>query len=52
MNLMLGIILGISMFMGAFLGGQLTVLLDTAWLRRVFILAVLGLAVKMLLSAH
>lgn len=51
-NLRLGIILGMSMFVGALLGGRLTLLLDTAWLRRVFILAVLGLAVKMLLSAH
>jgi len=49
-DLKLGIVLGISMFLGALLGGRLTLLLSTAWLRRIFILAVLGLANKMLLS--
>ena len=51
-NLRLGIILGISMFLGALLGARLTLLLHAVWLRRVFIVAVLGLAAKMLISLH
>ena len=45
----LGIVLGITMFIGALLGGRLTLHLSAVWLRRIFIVAVLGLAVKMLL---
>jgi uncharacterized membrane protein YfcA len=44
----LGLILGVSMFLGAFLGGRVALLLSTIWLRRIFIAAVLGLAIKML----
>jgi len=44
----LGVILGVSMFLGALLGGHITLLLSAIWLRRLFIAAVLGLAVKML----
>lgn len=50
-DLKLGMILGVSMFLGALLGGRITLRLSTAWLRRIFIAAVLGLAVKMLLSS-
>jgi uncharacterized protein len=47
-NLKLGMILGISMFLGALLGSRIALLLSAKWLRRIFIAAVLGLAVKML----
>jgi hypothetical protein len=45
----LGIILGVSMFLGAVLGARIALFLSTVWLRRIFIAAVLGLAVKLLL---
>lgn len=48
----LGIILGVSMFMGALLGARIALLLSTVWLRRIFIAAVLGLAIKLLLPVH
>jgi uncharacterized membrane protein YfcA len=51
-DLKLGIILGVSMLLGALLGGRITLLLSTVWLRRVFIAAVLGLALKLLLPLH
>ena len=51
-DLKLGLILGISMFLGALLGGRSALLLSTVWLRRIFIAAVLGLAVKLLLPLH
>lgn len=51
-DLKLGVILGISMFLGALLGGRIALLLSTVWLRRIFIAAVLGLAVKLLLPLH
>jgi uncharacterized membrane protein YfcA len=44
----LGVILGISTFVGALLGGRISLLLSATWLRRIFIAAVVGLAVKML----
>ena len=47
-DLKLGIILGVAMFLGALLGGRIALLLSTVWLRRIFIAAVLGLAIKML----
>jgi uncharacterized membrane protein YfcA len=43
-----GLILGVSMFLGALLGGQITLLLKAIWIRRIFMAAVVGLAVKML----
>jgi uncharacterized protein len=46
----LGVILGVAMFLGAVLGGRIALLLSTIWLRRIFIAAVLGLAIKMLFS--
>ena len=51
-DLKLGIILGVSMFLGALLGARVVLLLSTVWLRRIFIAAVLGLAVKLLLPVH
>ena len=49
-DLKLGIILGVFMFLGALLGGRIALFLSTVWLRRIFIAAVLGLAVKLLLQ--
>ena len=51
-DLKLGIILGVSMFLGALLGARIALFLSTVWLRRIFIAAVLGLAVKLLLPLH
>jgi hypothetical protein len=48
-DLKLGVILGVSMFLGALLGARIALFLSTVWLRRIFIAAVLGLAVKLLL---
>jgi uncharacterized protein len=44
----LGLLLGVSMFLGAFLGGRATMLLRAIWIRRLFVVAALCLAVKML----
>ena len=51
-DLKLGIILGVSMFLGALLGGRIALFVSTVWLRRIFIAAVLGLAVKLLLPVR
>jgi uncharacterized membrane protein YfcA len=51
-DLKLGIILGVSMFLGALLGARIALFLSTVWLRRIFIAAVLCLAVKLLLPLH
>jgi uncharacterized membrane protein YfcA len=51
-DLRLGLILGATMFLGALLGGRFALLLNTIWLRRIFIAAVLGLAAKLLFAAH
>ena len=47
-DLQLGIILSISMFLGALLGGRIALLPITVWLRRMFVVAVLGLAARLL----
>jgi hypothetical protein len=47
-DLKVGIILGVSMFLGALLGARIALFLSTVWLRRIFVAAVLGLAVRML----
>ncbi len=44
----LGIILGITMFVGAFVGAHFASRLNDLWLRRIFLTAVLLLAIKML----
>ena len=43
----LGAILGITMFLGAMIGGHATLKISPVWLRRVFIVVVIGLALKM-----
>jgi hypothetical protein len=48
----LGIILGLTMFIGALLGGRIALVLSAVWLRRIFIVAVIGLATRMLLTLH
>jgi uncharacterized protein len=47
-DLKLGVVLGVSMFLGALLGGRIALLLKAVWIRRIFVAAVLCLAVKML----
>jgi uncharacterized protein len=51
-DLKLGIILGAFMFLGALLGSRIALFLSAVWLRRIFIAAVLGLALKLLLPVH
>jgi uncharacterized membrane protein YfcA len=46
----LGIVLGAVMFLGAIVGGRFALKLSPVWLRRIFITAVLGLTVKMLVG--
>lgn len=48
----LGLIAGGSMFLGALLGGHITLALDTMWLRRIFVAAALALALKMIWLAR
>jgi uncharacterized membrane protein YfcA len=45
----LGIILGLSMFAGAFVGARVALKLNNLWLRRIFIITVVALALKILL---
>src|SRR3984885_491888 len=45
----LGAILGLTMFLGALVGGHATLRISPLWLRRIFIIAVAGLALKMIL---
>jgi uncharacterized membrane protein YfcA len=45
----LGVILGISMFLGAFVGARVTLKLNNTWLRRIFLASVIILASKILL---
>jgi uncharacterized protein len=47
-NYKLGAVLGVTMFAGAVAGGHAAMQLPAAWLRRIFIVAVIGLAAKML----
>src|ERR1700722_1535235 len=46
----LGIVLGMTMFIGALIGGQVALRLPGVWLRWVFLIAVVGLAAKMLFA--
>jgi uncharacterized membrane protein YfcA len=49
----LGVIPGGTMFLGSWVGGHVTMRISPVWLRRIFLLAVIGLAVKMLFAfAH
>jgi uncharacterized protein len=51
-DLKLGVVLGASMFLGALLGGRMGLFLSTIWLWRIFIVALLSLAIKLLLPLH
>jgi uncharacterized membrane protein YfcA len=46
----LGIVLGMTMFVGALIGGQVALRLPGVWLRWVFLITVVGLAAKMLFA--
>jgi uncharacterized protein len=46
-NYQLGVVLGVTMFVGALVGGHVAMRLPAVWLRRIFIVAVIGLAAKM-----
>jgi uncharacterized membrane protein YfcA len=46
----LGLLLGIAAFAGGLLGGTIALKLNAAWLRRIFIVAVLALAARMLVA--
>jgi uncharacterized protein len=46
----LGVILGITMFLGGLIGGQFALRLDDFWLKCIFIVTVVGLAVKLILA--
>ena len=46
----LGTILGLTMFLGAVIGGHVALRLPAVWLRRIFLLAVVALAAKMLFT--
>lgn len=43
----LGLILGVAMLIGAVIGGKTALRLPAVWLRRVFLITVIGLAIKM-----
>lgn len=51
-ELKLGFLLGLVMFVGALLGGRIALSVSSKWLRRIFIAAVFCLAVKMLVPTH
>lgn len=44
----LGVLLGIAMFLGAFVGARVTLKLNNTWLRRIFLATVIILAAKIL----
>ena len=46
----LGIILGMTMFLGAVIGGHMAIRLPEVWLRRAFVVAVFALAAKILIG--
>jgi uncharacterized protein len=45
----LGILLGITMFIGGLIGGKIALKLNNIWLRRIFLIVVVALALKILL---
>ncbi len=45
----LGVLLGVTMFAGAFIGGRIAMKLSNIWLRRIFLAAVIILALKLIL---
>ncbi len=50
-NWKLGIALGLVMFFGALIGSRTSMRVSPEWLRRIFVFAVLGMALKMILVA-
>ena len=46
----LGAILGVTMFLGAVIGGHIAMLLPALWLRRIFVAAVMALAANMVFA--
>ena len=48
----LGFVLGVTMFVGAVVGGHIAARLPTPWLRRVFLVAVFALSARMLFDFH
>lgn len=48
-NVGLGLLLGVVMFFGAFLGGRVVLRLPNRWLRRIYIVTVVALALNLLL---
>jgi uncharacterized membrane protein YfcA len=51
-DIRLGVILGIAMFIGALLEGRIVLGLSADWLRRIFVVAVFALAINMLWLLH
>ncbi|MFQ4136956.1 sulfite exporter TauE/SafE family protein [Nodosilinea sp. PGN35] len=48
-NVGLGLLLGAAMFLGAFLGGRVVLRLPNRWLRRIYVVTVIALALNLLL---
>jgi uncharacterized membrane protein YfcA len=46
-NYRLGAVLGVTMFLGAVIGGHVAMRLPAVWLRRIFVVAVVALAANM-----
>jgi uncharacterized protein len=46
----LGLVLGVTTFLGALIGGHVALRLPAVWLRRIFLLAVVALAAKLLFA--
>jgi uncharacterized protein len=44
----LGVVLGVAMFIGAIVGGRFAMRLPVVWLRRIFVISVVGLAAKLI----
>jgi uncharacterized membrane protein YfcA len=51
-DIRLGVILGIAMFIGALLEGRIVLGLSADWLRRIFVVEVFALAINMLWLLH
>ncbi|MGL5133646.1 MAG: TSUP family transporter, partial [Planktothrix sp.] len=49
-NYQLGIVLSLAMFFGGILGAKIALNLSNIWIKRLFMLAVLGLGIKTFLS--
>ncbi len=48
-NFGLGLLLGVAMFLGAFLGGRVVLRLPNRWLRRIYMITIVALALNLLL---